>query len=63
MTKTQREKVQTKYLEAMWAKYEKAADDVIAGKYGNGGVRRNKLNAAGYDYDLVQTIVNVKLGG
>ena len=46
----------------MWAKYEKAADDVIAGKYGNGRVRRTKLNAAGYDYDLVQTIVNVKLG-
>lgn len=63
MTKAQREKVQAKYLETMWAKYEKAADDVIAGKYGNGRVRRTKLNAAGYDYDLVQTIVNVKLGG
>lgn len=63
MTKAQIEKVQTKYLETMWAKYEKAADDVIAGKYGNGGVRRTNLNAAGYDYDLVQTIVNVKLGG
>lgn len=63
MTKAQREKVQTKYLETMWEKYEKAADNVIAGKYGNGGVRRTKLNAAGYDYDLVQTIVNVKLGG
>lgn len=63
MTKAQREKVQTKYLETMWAKYEKAADDVIAGKYGNGGVRRTKLNSEGYDYDLVQTIVNVKLGG
>lgn len=63
MTKAQREKAQTKYLETMWAKYEKAAEDVIAGKYGNGVVRRTKLNAAGYDYDLVQTIVNVKLGG
>lgn len=63
MTKAQREKVQAKYLETMWAKYEKAADDAIAGKYGNGRVRRTKLNAAGYDYDLVQTIVNVKLGG
>ena len=63
MTKAQREKVQAKYLEAMWTKYEKAADDVIAGKYGNGGARRTKLNSAGYDYDLVQTIVNVKLGG
>lgn len=63
MTKAQREKVQAKYLETMWAKYEKAADDVIAGKYGNGRVRRTKLNAAGYDCDLVQTIVNVKLGG
>lgn len=63
MTKAQREKVQEKYLKIMWAKYEKAADDVIAGKYGNGGVRKTKLNATGYDYDLVQTIVNVKLGG
>lgn len=63
MTKAQREKVQTKYLETMWAKYEKAANDVIAGKYGNGGARKTKLNDAGYDYDLVQTIVNVKLGG
>lgn len=63
MTKAQREKVQAKYLKAMWAKYEKAADDVIAGKYGNGSTRRNKLTAAGYDSVLVQTIVNVKLGG
>lgn len=63
MTAEQREKVQDKYLAAMWVKYEKAADEVIAGKYGNGRTRKAKLTAAGYDYDLVQTIVNVKLGG
>lgn len=63
MTNAQREKVQRRYLEIMWAKYEKIADYVIAGLYGNGSARRKKLTAAGYDYDLVQTIVNVKLGG
>ena len=39
MTAEQREKVQDKYLAAMWVKYEKAADEVIAGKYGNGRSR------------------------
>lgn len=63
MTAKQREKVQDKYLSAMWEKYEKVADEVIGGKYGNGRTRKSKLAAAGYDYDLVQTIVNVKLGG
>ena len=63
MTPEQREKVQDKYLTMMWDRYEKIANDVISGKYDNGSTRRVKLAAAGYDYDLVQTIVNVKLGG
>ena len=63
MTTAQKEKVVAKYNEIMWQKYEAIADAVIAGTYGNGGGRKTKLTNAGYDYDLVQTIVNVKLGG
>ena len=38
------------------------ADEVIAGKWGNGTARKTKLEAAGYDYDAVQAEVNRKLG-
>ena len=41
---------------------EQIADEVIAGKWGNGDDRRNRLASAGYDYDAIQSIVNVKLG-
>ena len=34
------------------------AREVIAGKWGNGAERRNKLTAAGYDYTKVQEQVN-----
>lgn len=34
------------------------AYEVIAGKWGNGTDRRNKLNNAGYDYNAVQSKVN-----
>ena len=37
------------------------ADEVIAGKWGNGTARKTKLEAAGYDYDAVQAEVNKKL--
>lgn len=62
---------------AAWAKYvgkasapapapakksnEQIADEVIAGKWGNGNDRRNRLASAGYNYDAVQSIVNAKL--
>lgn len=36
---------------------EEIAKEVIAGKWGNGAVRKNKLKAAGYDYDTIQSIV------
>lgn len=39
------------------------AKDVIAGKYGNGDERRNKLTSAGYDYNEVQALVNKLLKG
>lgn len=34
------------------------AEEVITGKWGNGHERVEKLTAAGYDYDEVQTLVN-----
>jgi len=42
---------------------EQIADEVIAGKWGNGQDRKNRLIAAGYDYQAVQDIVNKRLGG
>lgn len=42
---------------------EEIADEVIAGKWGNGDDRKNRLTAAGYDYSAVQSIVNQKLSG
>lgn len=41
---------------------EAIADEVIAGAWGNGDDRRNRLASAGYDYNAVQAIVNRKLG-
>lgn len=38
------------------------ADQVLAGAWGNGEDRRNRLVAAGYSYNAVQSIVNEKLG-
>lgn len=37
--------------------------DVLAGKYGNGIVRKAKLKAAGFDYSTVQSMVNDYLRG
>lgn len=34
------------------------AKEVIAGKWGNGQDRKNRLTAAGYDYTAVQNKVN-----
>lgn len=41
---------------------EQLADEVIAGQWGNGDDRRNRLSQAGYDPDAVQAIVNARLG-
>lgn len=38
------------------------ADEVIAGKWGNGADRKARLEQAGYDYNAIQAIVNQKLG-
>ena len=42
---------------------EELVDEVIAGKWGNGDTRKNRLSAAGYDYDAVQATVNRRLSG
>ena len=39
------------------------ADEVIAGKWGNGEDRKNRLSQAGYNYNEVQALVNQKLAG
>lgn len=42
---------------------EEIADEVIAGKYGNGhDNRRRQIEALGYNYDEIRNIVNQKLG-
>ena len=40
---------------------DEIADEVLAGKWGNGKERKAKLEAAGYNYKEVQKIVNDKL--
>lgn len=40
---------------------DEIASEVIAGKWGNGVDRKNRLTAAGYDYDEIQKKVNEKL--
>lgn len=39
---------------------EEIANEVLAGKWGNGNDRKNKLTAADYDYNAIQNIVNSK---
>lgn len=41
---------------------EEIANEVIAGKWGNGDERKNKLTSAGYDFNAVQAKVNELLG-
>lgn len=42
---------------------DEIAQEVIAGKWGNGSERRERLTAAGYDYSTVQARVNAIMGG
>lgn len=39
---------------------EQIAEEVIAGAWGNGEDRKNRLTQAGYDYNVIQDIVNKK---
>ncbi len=40
---------------------DQIADEVIAGQWGNGADRKKRLTDAGYDYNVIQGIVNKKL--
>ena len=40
---------------------EQVADEVIAGAWGNGEDRKNRLTQAGYDYNAIQNAVNAKM--
>ena len=42
---------------------EEIAHEVMAGKWGNGQERKDRLAQAGYDYNAVQSIVNQLAGG
>ena len=42
---------------------EEIANEVIQGKWGNGQDRKNRLTAAGYDYNAIQAIVDKKMTG
>ena len=39
------------------------ATEVIQGKWGNGGERKDRLTNAGYNYNEIQKIVNERLLG
>lgn len=40
---------------------QQIAKEVIAGKWGNGAARRKNLEAAGYNYNAIQALVNKML--
>ena len=42
---------------------DEIANEVIAGKWGNGNERKARLTAAGYDYNTIQGLVSQKLKG
>ena len=56
-----RNKEQKLFLTPVAVNYEQIAKEVIAGKWGNGSARRKALEKAGYNYSLVQQIVNEML--
>jgi hypothetical protein len=41
---------------------DRIAQEVVWGKWGNGAERKQRLTAAGYDYDIIQAKVNVLMG-
>ena len=55
-----------RYVENSTTKFytnEEVAEQVLAGKWGNGEERKSKLTSAGYSYDAIQKIVNEKTAG
>ena len=61
---TRKKKLGTNYTEVQKRidEYYDIADEVIVGKWGNGWNRQQALTGAGYPYDIIQSIVNAKLG-
>ena len=47
----------------MAATNQQIAAEVLMGKWGNGLERRQRLEAAGYDYAAIQSIVNALISG
>ena len=50
-----------KWVEDAKKSNEEIAREVIAGKWGNGDERKNRLKQAGYDYNAIQSLVNTML--
>ena len=50
-----------KWVEDTKKSNEEIAREVIAGKWGNGDERKNRLKQAGYNYDVIQRLVNTML--
>jgi hypothetical protein len=42
---------------------QEIAQEILAGKWGNGAERRERITAAGYNYNDVQSIVNAMVYG
>lgn len=58
LTSKQKENIMETLEKEFWEKYSKVAVEVIAGYWGNGSERRQLLQEAGYNFSVVQTIVN-----
>lgn len=52
------DELEQRFLRSAVSEYFKVAEEILAGKWGNGKERREKLTAAGYDYQLAQVMVN-----
>lgn len=46
------------FLKPVSVNLEEVANEILAGKWGNGADRKNRLTQAGYNYSEVQSIVN-----
>lgn len=52
-----------KWVEDVKKSNEEIAKEVIAGKWGNGADRKDRLTKAGYNYNTIQSLVNQMLSG
>lgn len=62
LTDSEKAKV-LKLPDSWWATYLGVAHAVMNGMYGDGDERKNRIKSAGFDYVIVQRIVNMLLGG